>query len=317
MHTYLAIVLSVLVASCISVPPHQTARQVPPEIDFIKTQIELYVKRSKGQHISVIENHAKALIDEHQPWIKKALVEFESRANAYDSVEPFVANGAAAAAAPILRFPILTLNSTSELRSGFYRNTPALLEIVALAEKYDEILRVGREKRAHLLQLKRMAELAAQDSARIDARQERAAKFDTQRRKKEQCNDFERARPNVEPTEAQMCGALLSDFDWRAKVAEETAGRAEELFFGSSPEKIKARGTLLVNLSGFKKHGTCSAGRKQNHQGYNCTYSVVVDYDDHALMRLAQAMSGGKPIMKRVQGFFYIGQNGAWQTDQE
>ncbi|MFZ5506907.1 MAG: hypothetical protein ACOY7P_15575 [Pseudomonadota bacterium] len=314
----IVLLLALLMASCLTIPPHQNSRPTPPDLNTARKQVQLYAERSQRHGVNIIEKYAQALLDEHLTWMHKSIVEFEARANSYDSAEAFEVTGNAAVAVMVTSFPFLAMqHDISYLRAGKFKNTPALLELLAIRERLAAAERAGTERRAEKLRIVRMQNLAATTAARDEARQERLAKFDTPRRRLEQCKDSGKAKVGVEPTEAEMCGALLSDFDWRAKGAEETVGPVEEFFFGSSPEKIRVRGSLLVTISNFKKHGKCSRSTNDKRHGYTCTYSATVDYNDHAIMIVAQAMSGGKPKSIRVQGFFYIGESGKWETDQK
>lgn len=192
---------------------------------------------------------------------------------------------------------------------------PAFVELSRLQDQWFEAQRLGREAVWKNRRLAAQKEKMARAAERQAALEERERKFDTTRRRAEQCQDSGPANPSIEPSQEAMCGTLLGDFDWRAKGHNESMGWLDAIVKGDSAEAIRERGTLLVNIVNFRKHGKCTAARRGNRNGFYCSFSASVYYDDNKLLKALQALPGTRDIENALQ-FFYV-ENSHWQTDEQ
>jgi len=290
----------------------------PPDLITARTQIENYISRARGSNRSIIEGYSRAILAEHGKWLEASVNGFEREAVAYSGTSPFVPTGEFAVTSEILRYTNYTLEGSTSVyffNSGAIRDMPATAELVKLQSRWHQAMIAGSASRGKNLREVAQQERFAQDGERRLAQQEREKKFDTPRRRAEQCQDTTAARVRAEPSRSEMCGALLSDFDARAKGYEGSMGWLEAFIKGNSADAIRSRGTLLVNIASFVKHGQCSPAKRENRNGFDCVFSATVSYSDHEITRAVQALPGTSGI-KNARGFFYIGSSGRWETDQ-
>lgn len=324
----LSMACMIMLSACVTLGPHgRTPRSEPLDPQAARAQVDDYVRRSSGQNRKTVEAYSQALLGEHRQWVVSAILELERDAATYSATTAFVHSQAmnrppVRAAFEITQFPGEVRGSGAvvpDILSGATHDMPFTRELILLNQRFHRANQTGSSRakaNAHAIDdlVQRKAE-AEKNAERAAAQAERNRKFDTSRRRAEQCSDKSIADWSREPTRNELCGALLSDFDHRARGYEENMGWLDALVSGESPEGIRTRGSLLVTITSFTKHGRCKPARRGDRHGFQCAFSANVQYSDHRVLGPFSVIPE-IGAMKEVSGFFYIGPSRRWETNQ-